>query len=872
MLCDILVRALPYEVTVEYHRQVNNTAFTNAAAQDQGDGSAAGTSSSGARSEKKFSDGIYLQTFKAFLVTNAGSCYVKGIIDGGSQRTFIKEEVAQRLGLKVPRRTKIALNTFASNASKVIERSPVVEVKLKSQFDNTEITFEAISIPVICQDVSTPTTDIPFVRFLRESSKNLADDVIFPGVKTVPEKSLLIGSDQLWKFCTGDVIRCADVDGLVAINTKMGWTLQGPSRQVGRLQWDSSLMICVLQAKTKETQVEEALQPFWELDRMGVADSELGDTDADTITHFEQNIIKKNGLYEVALPWKEDTFDMLASNWEVAILRLGSLLRRISRKKGLLKRNVMRQAGMTLRKWTANNEQLQEQFNKEEPTFMTEEKSLSPSPTSKVLGMMWDHEGDCFIYKVEALLEFLSANVDTKRFILKAASRVFDPLGLIAPFVLTAKLLFQKLWTLGISWDEELPADLITEWHARTADLVQLHSLSIPRHVKRGIQAGANKVQLHVFVDASTKAYGSCAYFRTADDQGETATMLVVAKTRVAPIKPLSLPRLKLMGPNIGARLLRYIKQSYYDVELDYIMWTDSTVALSWVRGVPEKWKPFVKNRVAEIRVMTSPDHWRHCPGQENRADLLTRGLGVQELRANSLWWKGPSWLSQEPSECPESSVFLEDTPQLEVKEETHVLLEKGQEVPSLFDTGSYENYQKVLRITAWVIRFANNAQKRNDKIRGGLIAAELDKAEQYWIRQIQNERFQTDIMLREKNTTEVNVRLAEYHPLFGENKILRVGGRLQRLTESLDVKHPVLLPNDHDFVKLIVMHAHCKVMHGELFYNICDLYVESRMSNKRKDFSISNADAVLLTMMKLYHNLKFSLFGVLSGVQDDSF
>lgn len=495
MLCDILVRALPYEVTVEYHRQVNNTAFTNAAAQDQGDGSAAGTSrsadtpsesvtelngmlrflrvevesrerssledargkhetkvksfasasalhnatnathsqcffchskkhttpsfdcskqreeklsmlskdsrcfrctlkghrardcrknlscavcrarhattmcdpefvrrmkerspqgndticvsasSSGARSEKKFSDGIYLQTFKAFLVTNAGSCYVKGIIDGGSQRTFIKEEVAQRLGLKVLRRTKIALNTFASNASKVIERSPVVEVKLKSQFDNTEITFEAISIPVICQDVSTPTTDIPFVRFLRESSKNLADDVIFPGVKTVPGISLLIGSDQLWKFCTGDVIRCADVDGLVAINTKMGWTLQGPSRQVGRLLWDLSLMICVLQAKTKETQVEEALQSFWELDRMGVADSELGDTDADTITHFEQNIIKKNGLYEVALPWKEDAVDMLANNQEVAILRLGSLLRRISRREGLLKRydHAMRQ-------------------------------------------------------------------------------------------------------------------------------------------------------------------------------------------------------------------------------------------------------------------------------------------------------------------------------------------------------------------------------------------------------------------------------------------------------------------------------------------------------------------------------------------------
>lgn len=142
--------------------------------------------------------------------------------------------------------------------------------------------------------------------------------------------------------------------------------------------------------------------------------------------------------------------------------------------------------------------------------------------------------------------------------------------------------------------------------------------------------------------------------------------------------------------------------------------------------------------------------------------------------------------------------------------------MEKNQEVSSLLDTGSYENYEKVLKITFWVIRFTNNAQKKNHKIRGVLIAAELDKEEQYWIRQIENGRFPPDIMLRETNTMEVNERLAEYHPFFDKNQILRIGGRLQRLTESLDVKHPVRLPNDHNFVKLIVMHAHCKVMHGE--------------------------------------------------------
>lgn len=106
-------------------------------------------------------------------------------------------------------------------------------------------------------------------------------------------------------------------------------------------------------------------------------------------------------------------------------------------------------------------------------------------------------------------------------------------------------------------------------------------------------------MQLHVFVDASMKAYGSCAYLRTEDGQGTVAAVLV--KTRVAPIKPLTLPRLGLMGDHIGSKLLQYIKDSYYDVNLDYIMWTDSTVALSWVREGPEKWKPFVKNRVTEI-------------------------------------------------------------------------------------------------------------------------------------------------------------------------------------------------------------------------------------------------------------------------------
>lgn len=111
-----------------------------------------------------------------------------------------------------------------------------------------------------------------------------------------------------------------------------------------------------------------------------------------------------------------------------------------------------------------------------------------------------------------------------------------------------------------------------------------------------------------------------------------------------------------------------------------------------------------------------------------------------------------------------------------------HVLLENDRVVPTLFDAGAYSNYQKILRITAWVIRFANNVNKTNDKFRGGLGAVELDTAERYWVKQVQKESFETDIMLRKNGTMDVNPTLAQLHPFFDNNKILRARGRLLKV------------------------------------------------------------------------------------------
>lgn len=144
------------------------------------------------------------------------------------------------------------------------------------------------------------------------------------------------------------------------------------------------------------------------------------------------------------------------------------------------------------------------------------------------------------------------ANKVTKRVILSFISQLFDPLGLVSPTIVVGKIIMQNIWQLGIGWDESLPLDLLTLWNQFREDMKLINEITVPRHVLGNEHA---EIQLHGFSDVSEKAYGACIYVRYVDRCGNVTTKLLCSKSRVAPLKTISLPRLELCGALLLARL-----------------------------------------------------------------------------------------------------------------------------------------------------------------------------------------------------------------------------------------------------------------------------------------------------------------------------
>lgn len=474
---------------------------------------------------------------------------------------------------------------------------------------------------------------------------------------------------------------------------------------------------------------------------------------------------------------------------------------------------LLGKGGFRLQKWNSNNRELLKQINKYENTEkykieQTEEEDrtnednieMKLDTTIKILGLTWNRSEDIFQYKVQLPS---SSGPITKRKIISDIARIFDPLGWIAPAVILAKMMIQKLWLSGIGWDEAVPTELLEEWKTYHTELPQLTTVKIPRWL--GMTTDDVDVEMHGFCDASKLAYAAVIYLRVCKLNGDIQTTLLVAKTRVAPIKQISIPRLELCGAVLLARLINEAIEVTGIPKEKVRAWTDSTIVLAWLNSHPNKWKTFVANRVSEIISTLDSSQWWHVVSQDNPADCASRGVQPSALSENDLWLNGPQFLRDQIINYSRPKNI---NVQLEENVKAHVTT-----VPENAMFQRFSSLPRLLRVIAYCRRFL-----RSNKVKTQYIQKkEIEEALECCIRQTQEEEF-----LEEKRQLQANEclksktsKLKSLSPYLDDKGIMRVSGRIQNSQLSEQTKHPIILPHGSHLSKLIVNDAHQNTLHG---------------------------------------------------------
>ena len=421
----------------------------------------------------------------------------------------------------------------------------------------------------------------------------------------------------------------------------------------------------------------------------------------------------------------------------------------------------------------------------------------------KVLGMLWDQEEDTLQFPKITL-----TSVTTKRQVMQAVSTVFDPLGLVSPTMLISKLFLQSLWKDHLSWDDELSPNQLQQWQSRASELEQISDLSIPRILVSGSEY--NNCQMLCFCDASKDAYAAVVYLRVASNN-VTKVSLIFAKTRLAPTKSISIPRLELLAMVIGVRAMNFVeKQLHLTINAKYI-WSDSKCVLHWIRS-PKPLSLFVSNRVKEIKTQVNTN-FRYVNTAENPADIASRGMPYTELSKCNLWWNGPNWLLEDPTLWPDWNFDQIDQETLQTVNsesnarilfETHLLAVEFFPAPFSIQLNKYSSLKKLLKITMVCQCFIAKVRKQPPP-------TTTAPARLLWEKYVQSKNF--------KNVVPNLVK--QLGLVTDSNGILKCHGRLHNAELPYEARFPTLLPKESHFTKLVVLECHENLYHAGVSHTL---------------------------------------------------
>lgn len=484
---------------------------------------------------------------------------------------------------------------------------------------------------------------------------------------------------------------------------------------------------------------------------------------------------------------------------------------------------IHKHGGFILRNFISNSKKVIEEINESNECDNLVNLNMSKEVSvDKILGMFWETSSDELTFKFNFHridIKVLSMERrPTKREFLSVIMSIFDPFGLLANITIHAKLIMQELWKVGVSWDNPIPDEINDKWIVWQANLKNVNLFRIPRCYSQELMS-ASKIEVHIFVDASESAFAAVGYFRIISNNNHAEVVFIAGKTKCAPKKLLSVPRLELQAAVLGTRLLTTIKDCH-EVKIDkFYLWSDSNTVIKWIQSDHRRYKPFVAHRVAEILDNTSVSDWHWLPTKLNSADEATRARNVATINANNRWIKGPDFLKYGKSEWPNQIVSTDN----EIFEEEirptfkHIYVIK--KFDNIIEFKIFSTYTKLLRVTGWILRYLHNCKARIfnvEKRSGELNATEIRNAEIYLCKKAQYDCFNEEYTsLKNSKQIDKSSSLYQLTPYLDDNDTIRAYGRIDNAHAiQFSTRRPIILPKFHHLTKLIVSYHHELMRH----------------------------------------------------------
>ena len=466
--------------------------------------------------------------------------------------------------------------------------------------------------------------------------------------------------------------------------------------------------------------------------------------------------------------------------------------------------SLLESGGFHLTKFLSNNDAVLSSVPQEE---LAREVDLASCtfPAQKALGVYWNPQTDRLMVKV--CIKQLSC---TRRGVMSMIAQTYDPLGLIQPFLLPAKQILQEAC-------KRVP---------------QLESVSIERSFTL-LDKEILGFELHTFSDASISGYGVCVYVKVCYLDGTFKCCFVLGKSRVAPIKSVSAPRLELTAALLAAKTTNFVVNELEIKFSKVFLWTDSTEVLRYLRSTYVRFTAFVANRLQTLHALTAVEQWHYVPSKQNPADIASRGASPDKVDTCNLWFYGPPFLYCDVSEWPKQPSFLPNfkigDPEVKNTELCFALKQNFQNNALFRLFTRYSNFHDLLRTVVWLLRYRrylrNKCFKKIDlPPSGSLTALEFEQARLKLVKVVQQksfpqafaklkdqDKFEDPVNFLQESDFRSNKELKELQALnpYLADGILRAGGRLKNAILSNNQKYPITLPKSHPLTDLVVMMHH---------------------------------------------------------------